>query len=135
MNSRECLGRYTNNKTDIDDFINDVIYKARTTSRLTGGKGLNIPITNYTVTYLYEDVNMDFIRGYHAIKIVNGALYLPDVFLENTYNNGEWINYNDKEWKHGEFKLNHTLKKLNNKGQTDNDEYILYKTEVEHYYV
>lgn len=135
MNTRECLGRYTNDILNIDDFIDNVIYKAKTTSRLTNGTGLNVPVTNYTITYLYEDNDNDFIKGYHAIKIIDGALYLPDVFLENTYDNGVWINYDDKEWKYGEFNINYTLKKLNNKGRTNSNEYILYKTEVEHYYV
>mgnify|MGYP001198951000 CR=1 FL=1 len=49
-----------------------------------------IPITNYTITYLYkEKKSQNFIRGYHAI--LKNALFLPGVFLENTYENGKWI--------------------------------------------
>ena len=133
MNSRECLGRYDKNTNNLDNFIVEVINKAKTTSRLTGGNNLDIPVTNYTITYLYEEKHKNFIRGYHAIRIKDGALYLPDVFLENTFNNGKWINKTNKNWQHGDFDLNPTLEKLNTKGMTNNNNYILYKTEIEHY--
>ena len=95
------------------NLIKDVIQKAATTSRLTGGMHLDIPITNYTVTYLYrEPEKVPFIRGWHAIQ--KGALYLPTVFLEHTYDNGDWIESGDTMWPEGnKFNLNPTFKKLN----------------------
>ena len=44
-----------------------VKYLAKTQSRLTNGKFLNIPIKYYTITYLYKDYRK-MIRGYHGIK-------------------------------------------------------------------
>jgi hypothetical protein len=40
------------------------------------------------------------------------ALYLFDVFLENTHDNGDWIKATDTEWKRGAiFDLEHTKQK------------------------
>ena len=137
MNHRESLGKYYWNETAENNLISDVINKAKTTSRLTNGQFLNIPITNYTITYLYKDTTRKFIRGWHAIK--KGALYLPNVFLENTYDNGKWIDNNDNKWKKGnKFRLRHTFKKLNiknhryNKTRKKKEKYTLYYSEVLH---
>lgn len=117
MNSRECLGEWFQNQntwtlTTENELINKVLYLARTTSRLTGGMNLDIPVSNYTVTYLYRDTKNNFIRGYHGM--LHNAFYLPEVFLENTFNNGHWINENDKEWQSDNiFNLNETFEKLN----------------------
>jgi len=44
------------------------------------------------------------------------ALYLPDVFLENTYNNGQWIKPNDTSWKKGnQIHSAQTLRRLERK--------------------
>ena len=89
------------------------------TSRLTGGTELDVPLTNYTVTYLYKDNknNNNFIRGWHGL--LHNAFYLPEVFLENTFENGTWIKSNDKEWPQttGDdiFNLSETLVSLNAK--------------------
>jgi len=87
----------------------------RTTSRLTGGTDLAVPLTNYTVTYLDEDRGRQaFIRGWHGI--LKTAFYLPEVFLEHTYENGDWIKPTDKEWLNVAnmlFNLNETLTHLN----------------------
>ena len=57
---------------------------------------------------------MPFIRGWHAM--MSDALYLPDVFLENTYNNGQWIKHNDASWKKGnQFHSAQTLRRLERK--------------------
>ena len=151
MNSRECLGQWykKNNIWSLHKetiFIKDVLHKAKTTSRLTNGKFLNIPITNYTITYLYLSKNKkhNFIRGYHGI--LGAAFYLPGVFLENTYENGIWIKPDDVSWKKTNytktptrFNLNQTFKKLNVKGNSLHKtkknkklNYKLYKTHVIH---
>ena len=116
MNSRECLGNwYDSNTWTLDsenELINKVINLAKTTSRLTGGMYLEIPVSNYTVTYLYRDTTHNFIRGYHGI--LHNAFYLPEVFLEHTFNNGQWITENDTKWKKGNtFNLSETFTKLN----------------------
>ena len=117
-----------------DSLIKKVIHLAGTTSRLTGGKGLPTKITNYTVTYLYNDDSKDFIRGWHAIS--KNALYLPDVFLENTFNNGNWIESNDDEWHRGnEFLLKPTLKMLDDKAKSfsgGGDDYQLMYSQDKH---
>ena len=112
MTSRECLGNVDKWDSILETkLINDVIYKAKTTSRLTGGVNLNIPVTNYTVTYLYKDRSKQFIRGWHAI--LKDSLYLPNVFLENTYDNGLWFNSTHTKWHKGsEFNMKYTFKKL-----------------------
>lgn len=135
MNSRECLGN-VNQWTEIleNNLVKDVLYKAQTTSRLTGGKNLDIPVKYYSVTYLYKEPNnQEFIRGYHAIK--TSALYLPGVFLENTYENGKWIKYNDTQWDHSgtKFDLNETLQKLSNKGGFESNNITLFSTKVKHF--
>lgn len=119
MRQRECLGEWFSrekkwNKKVERKLINNVIHKGSTTSRLTGGKYLEIPITNFTVTYLYMDKINKFIRGWHGIR--HNAFYLPDVFLENTFNNGKWINSADKEWpRDNKFNIAPTLSKLTKK--------------------
>ena len=112
MNTRECLGNIMDWSMHLENLkLKEVVNKARTTSRLTGGKYLNIPVTNYTVTYLYREKKKKFIRGWHAIY--KDAIYLPEVFLENTYNNGSWIKSSDKQWPKGnKFKFKDTIKKL-----------------------
>ena len=76
---------------------------------------MDVPITHYTVEYLYRDTENNFIRGVHAIKSV--ALYLPSVFLENVYDNGTWIQRGDREWpQEHQFDLTETLGQLEVKG-------------------
>lgn len=117
MNSRECLGNTTSWSRQLEKaLVNDVLTKASTTSRLTGGELLNVPVTNYTVTYLYDErkSRRHFIRGWHGMK--TDALYLPDVFLENTYDNGSWIKPQDIKWPKGnKFRFKQTLNKLKSK--------------------
>lgn len=133
MRQRECLGNIHQWTYDIEKaLIKDVLYKARTSSRLTNGLFLDSPITHYSITYLYKDNSKVFIRGYHAI--LKGALYLPDVFLENTYDNGEWIQHNDTTWLSGyNFKLQPTFNMLTQKsGNNSITEYNLFSTQVLH---
>ena len=121
MNSRECLGNWygnthtTHTTWSLDsenELIDKVVRLARTSSRLTGGSHLDIPLSNYTVTYLYRDTKNKFIRGYHGI--LHNAFYLPEVFLENTFENGHWITENDNRWSKGKtFNLSETFSKLN----------------------
>lgn len=140
MNQRECLGEWFTknkkyNKQIQDNLLDKVINLAQTTSRLTGGKYLNIPVNNYTITYLYKEKsnflktrkikflkkktiknknNNKFIRGYHSIK--GDAFFLSDVMLENVFDNGIWIKSNDKEWPESkEFDIKETLIKIKKK--------------------
>ena len=170
MNARECLGNWFSNNNNSNsksksknvssiwnintekELINKVINLARTTSRLTGGQYLNTPVSNYTVTYLYKekDTSHNFIRGYHGI--LYNAFYLPEVFLENTFNNGRWIKDTDTTWISGyNFNLSETFSKLNIKAgvsrstrntktltkkrqtQTQNNNYTIYRSDVIHY--
>lgn len=137
MNQRECLGNTSQWTKPLETkLITDVIQRAQTTSRLTGGKNTNIPVTHYTVTYLYKDNNPAkvFIRGWHAIS--KDALYLPDVFLENTFDNGTWITPSHTSWPpENTFIMDETLDKLDEKAdlrKDSNTEYTLYYTHVMH---
>ena len=144
MRQRECLGKWFSktkiwNKRAESNLLEEVILKAGNTSRLTNGNFLEIPITNYSITYLYKDLNKKFIRGWHGIKYE--AFFLPDVFLENTFNNGQWISPNDKKWpKNNKFNINPTLAKLTKKAnhfssyhsRKNNKKYVLYFTSVLH---
>ena len=124
MTPRECLGGWfdKNNKWSLTiekNLVEKVLRLGKETSRLTGGTELDVPLTNYTVTYLYKDNknNNNFIRGWHGL--LHNAFYLPEVFLENTFENGTWIKSNDKEWPQttGDdiFNLSETLVSLNAK--------------------
>ena len=136
MNSRECLGNWygknssntsnTNNTSNTwsleseNELVNKVIMLSQTTSRLTGGMYLDIPLSNYTVTYLYNDTKHKFIRGYHGI--LHNAFYLPEVFLEHTFNDGHWITENDNKWTKGKtFNLSETFSQLNVKAGIKNN--------------
>lgn len=116
MNSRECLGYWGKySKTHEKNFIEEVKHKGENTSRLTNGLNKNIPIKYYKITYLYKD-NSEFSRGYHGVK--TNAFFLPEVFLENTYENGKWINHQHSQWDHSnkeKFDMGETISKLNNK--------------------
>jgi len=139
MNARECLGNWYNNNDkkwsleNQNELRDKVIRLAQTTSRLTGGTNMQIPVSNYTVTYLYKDKYKDkdkdkskdkstmntFIRGYHGI--LHNAFYLPEVFLENTFNNGRWIKDKDTTWQSGNtFNLEETFRQLNIKAGKTN---------------
>jgi len=141
MIQKECLGEWFNqsNKFNIDKLYNkikEVIYKGKTTARLTNGKYLNIPLHSYTITYLYKESTKEFIRGWHGIQ--HNAFFLPNVFLEHTFNDGHWINSHDNIWpQQFTFNLDETLEKLDikafksNKQKFDNS-YILYSSRVIH---
>ena len=120
MTARECLGEWFNGRNKWTpaiekNLIDKVLRLGSTTSRLTNGTELDIPLTNYTITYLYKTNSSKFIRGWHGI--LHNAFFLPEVFLENTYDNGVWIKSSDKEWpavnNTTEFNLQETLRKLN----------------------
>ena len=150
MNARECLGEWFSGGVPStagggsagaysvswsrgfeDDFIRKVKGKAQTESRLTGGKGTNLPITRCVITYLFKDryqnlsTNHSFIRGWHSIQ--TDAIYLPDVLLENAMEDGSWITPRDSEWniatatnhsnnsRNNRFQLTETLQKLDEK--------------------
>ena len=132
MTARECLGkrfdaqtisRKTTNmrwtKRAEDELIADVVKKGRESSRLTGGResDKNVPIRYCTITYLYRDTKShpeDFIRGWHGL--LTSAFYLPEVFLEHTFDNGEWIEESDVLWPQDyDFKLDETLDSLDKK--------------------
>ena len=179
MKQRECLGEWFNkrkkyNKQIEDDLIERVIDAAITTSRLTGGKNKHVPVKHYTVTYLYKDIipkktpktsktsktsktykhkkshnTPKFIRRFHGIK--GDAFYLPDVMLENAFNNGEWIEPHHTRWpKNNNFNLKDTLRKIglkagklnftrkkkmnntNNNKNKQKDNFKLYYSDVKH---
>jgi hypothetical protein len=160
MNARECLGEWLSGDdrsatgSDIawsrgfeDEFIRKVKSKAQTESRLTGGKGTNIPITRCVVTYLFKDhdrnlsTNHSFIRGWHSIQ--TNAIYLPDVLLEHAKEDGSWITPRDTEWNiaratnnssNHPFQLSETLQKLDEKagghGRDTKTAITLYTTRI-----
>jgi len=115
MRDRTCLGNVHRwNKKIEKEILTKVIHESKTTSHLTQGKYLKTPVTHYTITYLFKEPgNTNFIRGYHAL--MTDSLYLPYVFLENTYENGKWIRDTDTEWNHHNnktFKMDETVMKL-----------------------
>jgi hypothetical protein len=140
MNARECLGEWFKSKRPWSKSIEQalktrVLRLAQETSRLSGGEYTHIPVEYYTTTYLYkEPSNKQFIRGYHGISA--GAFFLPDVFLDFTYNNGVWINPTDTLWKSGRFRLAETFKQLAKKAERrytrKQPKHTLYKTRVKH---
>lgn len=134
MVPRECLGNTKEYSGLLEkNLVEEVLKKASETSRLTNGLYLDIPVTNYSITYLFEEKeNIDFIRGWHSI--LKDAFYLSDVFLENTHSNGDWINDNDIEWKDGDFSLEPTYQKLLQKANinTSLNEHKLYTNEIIH---
>ena len=145
MQQRECLGVWFNEHNPFThrklmNKIIDVISKAQTTSRLTNGEYLSIPLYGYSISYLYKDRTKKFIRGWHGIK--TDAFYLPEVFLEHTFNNGAWIdtNHTVKEWPQDyKFDLSETLEKLSVKATTLSNSpqysknYKLYYSQVTHH--
>ena len=141
MNSRECLGEWYDKKTKYSKYSEEllktkVLRLAQKTSRLTGGRNKHIPITHYSVSYLYRDRKNNFIRGWHGIKY--NAFYLPEVLLEHVYDNGEWIQYNDKHWPQTyNFNIDDTLSKLVEKSGYDNDKikYELYYNNIVHHII
>ena len=145
MRSRECLGMWFTKHdpfthTKLEDKIHDVIDKAQTTSRLTGGKYLFSPIYGYSISYLYKEHTKKFIRGWHGVR--GDAFYLPDVFLEHTFNDGKWINDYElkqnliKEWpRDNNFDMTETLEKLSQKAGANNivTNYTLYSSQIVHH--
>ncbi len=149
--ARECLGKWFDSARQPQqifvavaekELVIDVLSKAQNTSRLTGGARLEIPVKYYTITYLYKVGNPreKFIRGWHGV-LANGAFYLPDVFLENTYENGNWIKSTNLEWPKPAsttgFNMKPTLLSLGHKAQLLNNQinsnsYELYDCYVKH---
>jgi hypothetical protein len=132
MTARECLGKWfdtqtiSGKKTNIgwtkraeNELIDDVVKKGHESSRLTSGResDKNIPIRYCAITYLYRDTKTrpeDFIRGWHGL--LTSAFYLPEVFLEHTFDNGEWIDESDVLWPQDyDFKLDETFASLDEK--------------------
>ena len=162
MNARECLGEWFSGDKGAgggsagadsvswsrgveDEFIRKVKGKAQTESRLTGGKGTNLPITRCVITYLFKDryqnlsTNHSFIRGWHSIQ--TNAIYLPDVLLEHAKEDGSWITPIDTTWNittnnssNNRFQLAETLQKLDEKaggqGRDTKTATTLYTTRV-----
>ena len=83
-----------------------------------------------------KQIRVPFIRGWHGIK--HNAFFLPDVMLENTFNDGQWMNKNETVWPQDYiFNIKPTLERLNIKANMQNekihDMYELYYTKVEHH--
>lgn len=115
MTARECQGKWFSDKKwslrAETKLIKDVIRLGETTSRLTGGLNKEDPLTHYSITYLYKDDINPFIRGWHGV--LYNAFYLPEVFLENTYKNGQWLTEHDTSWTQGDnFIMTETLQHL-----------------------
>lgn len=118
LNARECLGQWTHyTKQGEEIFLQEVKQKGQTTSRLTNHSNTHIPIQYYKITYLFkEKQTTTFSRGYHGVRA--DAFYLPEVFLENTYENGKWIKPVDVQWDNTKsktretFDMSETLQKL-----------------------
>jgi hypothetical protein len=115
MTARECQGKwFSAEKWSLraeTKLIKDVIRLGETTSRLTGGLNKEEPLTHYSITYLYKDGINPFIRGWHGV--LYNAFYLPEVFLENTYKNGQWLTARDTSWPRGDhFLMTETLQHL-----------------------
>jgi hypothetical protein len=118
MTARECQGIwFTQKKWSLlaeTKLIKNVLTLGETTSRLTGGLYIEKPLTHYSITYLYKDRVNPFIRGWHGI--LHHAFYLPDVFLEHTFNNGKWITARDTSWPKGDkFDMTESLQRLREK--------------------
>ena len=143
MNTRECLGEWFDstpwNINTERKLIQKVIRNGRSPSRLSPHlnerlipKNKVIKLSNYTITYLYKD-KKPFIRGWHGVK--HESFFLPDVFLENTYNNGKWIHPYDRYWKGGNrFYIRDTLNRLKQKAGSGNyhNDYEVYSSNVIH---
>lgn len=115
MRARECLGRWTWSQKEEKSLIATSIESAATTSRLTGGEFLHVPLKWYSVSYLYETPEKQFIRGVHGI--LKEAFYLPQVFLEHVYDNGVWMKDSHTEWPlDRKFDMSETLEHLQSKG-------------------
>ena len=131
MNARECLGNWKYSKENVDKLLLDVYIKGERESRLTNGRHINIPVKHFIITYLYKDEKNNFIRGFHGVK--GNAFYLSDVFLENTYENGNWIKPKETRWQEGNnFDMNETKQMLIKKSniQSPDTELTFYKCYV-----
>ena len=125
MNQRECLGNTKMWSYEKErNLVEEVLFRAKTESRLLGGADTHVPVTHYSITYLYlkngkyNHNRNEFIRGYHAV--MTDALYLPDVFLENVYDDGRWILPKDTIWpQRFVFNMHQTLVKLARKAVKD----------------
>jgi len=140
MNSRECLGEWFNHSKKYSKSIeknlkHKVIKLGQENSRLTDGRNIHLSITHYSITYLYKDKHyIKPIRGWHGIKY--NSFYLPEVLLENTFNNGKWFTIKDKEWiQNNNFNISETLSKLNEKSglYNDSNKYELYYNNNVHF--
>ena len=121
MTARECQGQWFDSPDEKwslqieTNLIKKVIALGETTSRLTGGLNREVPLTHYSITYLYKDLKNPFIRGWHGVR--QKAFYLPEVFLENTFLNGHWLTARDTTWpqKSEVFDMTETIEHLNAK--------------------
>jgi hypothetical protein len=94
MRARESLGDWFGDHAVYSSareeaLLQKVLRLAETTSRLTNGKNRAVPLNYCTVNYLYRAKGAPFLRGWHTLK--GDVTYLAQVFLENTFDNGEWI--------------------------------------------
>jgi len=125
MKPHECLGEWKWSHQIEQDLLHNVMQKG--IGRLSNEYGTP---HFYTITYLYKE-NRPFIRGWHGIQ--HNAFYLPEVFLENTFENGKWITTN-QEWPPvNKFDLRNTIRRLNVKARTrKNAPITLYSCKVIH---
>lgn len=115
MVARECLGEVGEySQQGENELVGKVLKLGKTTSRLTGGKNLAPKIKYATIYYLYPSEIGEFLRGWHTVE--GNAIFLADVFLEQTFENGKWIEESDTTWPVRKlFRMDETVEKLNTK--------------------
>ena len=125
MTPHECLGEWSWSPQIEQDLLQKVMRAG--IGRLSG---ISDTPQFYTITYLYKD-NEPFIRGWHGMK--HNAFYLPEVFLENTFENGIWFG-NKVQWnKPSKFDMRNTIRRLNKKANTRKKvNTVLYSCKVIH---
>ena len=112
-------------KCSINFFLNSLISIHNLVSKFTVDEGNN-DLSKLVISLLLK---------FKPIPTI--TLYLPSVFLENTYESGKWINSSDGEWgnvasSNVNFNLDETLQRLGKKGGLFERNYKLFTTEVLH---
>jgi len=145
LNIRECLGKWYSkySEKNTNSFIQSTLESAKTKNRFTVNEQyLDSPLKYYTITWLFKSKSKKFIRGWNSIQ--SNSFFLSDVFLENTYENGKWIQNKDIQWDYSnvhsndsDFDLTETFSKLQRKAgkiktKRKNHNYQLYYSMVEH---
>jgi hypothetical protein len=115
MVARECLGNLgEHTQQEENELVDKVLKLGQTASRLTGGKDKGPKVRYATITYLYPSGSNVFLRGWHTVE--GNVIFLPKLFLEQTFDNGKWIEESDTSWPVPKvFRMDETVAKLNDK--------------------